>query len=43
MAEAMAKSRRPLYWPADGHCTDEGYHVIGEAIYKNLIKEGLTL
>lgn len=30
-----------LYWPKDGHCTPEGYRLIGETVARALIEAGL--
>jgi hypothetical protein len=42
MVEAKKQLRVPLYWEKDGHCTSEGYRVIGEAIFARLVQERLV-
>jgi hypothetical protein len=39
---AMERAHEPLYWPKDGHATGEGYRVIGEVIFRELIQKSLV-
>jgi lysophospholipase L1-like esterase len=39
-AMIRAGDEKPLYYPKDGHCTQEGYAIIADEIYKYLVREG---